>query len=66
MKGGEVAKEPKEPKESGYRALVGLSYPDPAKKGKTKRVKEGEVVDDLPSRSVSWLLEQGAIEEVKG
>lgn len=42
-----------------YRALVGLSYPP------DRRVEAGQIVDDLPGKSVKWLLEQGLIEPAK-
>jgi hypothetical protein len=43
---------------SKYRALVGLDYPP------GKRAEPGDVVDDLPEKSVKWLLKDGKIEEV--
>jgi|DEB0MinimDraft_3_1074331.scaffolds.fasta_scaffold143742_2 hypothetical protein len=43
---------------SKYRALVGLDYPP------GKRAEPGDVVDDLPDKSVKWLLKDGLIEEV--
>jgi hypothetical protein len=42
-----------------HKVLVGLTYAG-------KRVKAGEVVSDIPSRSVPWLVEQGVIEPVEG
>ena len=42
-----------------YKVLIGLNYPP------DKRAEPGDVVDDLPQKSVSWLLEQGYIEAVK-
>ena len=39
-----------------YRALAGLDYPP------DKRVEVGQVVTDLPSKSIKWLLESGLIE----
>jgi hypothetical protein len=39
-----------------YRALVGLDYG-------SKRAEAGEVRDDIPERSLPWLLEQGLVEE---
>lgn len=45
---------------SDYQALTGLSYPP------DKTVNEGDVVNDIPSKSVKWLLDQGYIIEVKG
>jgi hypothetical protein len=38
-----------------YNVLVGIDYND-------KRAEAGDVVSDLPSKSISWLLEQGLIE----
>jgi len=43
-----------------YRVLNGLSYPP------DKRAEVGDIVDDLPSKSVKWLLKKGHIEEVTG
>lgn len=41
-----------------YRVLVGLNYgPD----GSIRR-EPGDIVDDLPPKSVKWLLEQGLVE----
>ena len=37
-----------------YMAMTGLDYGD-------KRVEAGELVSDLPAKSVTWLLEQGLI-----
>jgi hypothetical protein len=37
-----------------------LSYPP------DKRAEVGDVVDDLPSKSIKWLMKKGHIEEVKG
>jgi hypothetical protein len=41
-----------------YRVLVGLSYPP------DRRAEPGDLVDDLPGKSVKWLTDQGAIEAV--
>lgn len=41
-----------------YKALVGLDYGD-------TRVEAGEVVSDIPAKSVEWLLESNSIVEVK-
>lgn len=41
-----------------------LSYK--GRDGKDKRAYQGEVVDDIPARSVSWLTGGGYIEEVTG
>jgi hypothetical protein len=38
-----------------YRATVGIDYPP------HKRVEAGELVSDIPAKSVKWLLEQGHI-----
>jgi hypothetical protein len=43
-----------------YLAKVGLDYPP------NKRVEAGELVEDLPSKSIKWLREQGLIELVEG
>ena len=39
-----------------YKILVGLNYPP------DKRAEPGDIVDDIPKRSIPWLLEQGYIE----
>ena len=41
-----------------YRVLAGISYPP------NKRAEIGDVVDDLPSRSIKWLVDAGCIEKV--
>lgn len=41
-----------------YRVLAGISYPP------SRRAEAGEIVDDLPKRSIKWLREQGFIELV--
>jgi hypothetical protein len=41
-----------------YKVQVGLDYPTP--KGK-KRAEPGECVDDLPKKSLEWLLRQGCV-----
>lgn len=43
-----------------YKVLAGIDYPP------NKRAEAGEVVEDLPSKSVAWLLEVGAIEAADG
>lgn len=40
-----------------YRILVGVDYDG-------KRAEPGDIVSDLPARSVNWLREQGIIEAV--
>jgi len=42
-----------------YKALTGLSYGN-------KTVKAGEVVDDVPAKSIKWLREQNLIVQVDG
>lgn len=39
-----------------YRVLSGIDYPP------NKRAEEGDVVDDLPAKSIKWLLESNIIE----
>lgn len=39
-----------------YKVLVGIDYPP------NKRAEPGDVVEDLPPRSIKWLRESGAIE----
>ena len=41
-----------------YKVLTGLSYPP------NKTAEVGDVVNDLPSQSVKWLLDQGHIEAI--
>jgi hypothetical protein len=43
-----------------YLVLTGLSYPP------DKRAESGAVVNDIPEKSVKWLLAKGHIEEVSG
>jgi hypothetical protein len=38
-----------------YKVLTGIDYAG-------KRAEPGDLVDDLPSKSISWLREQGHIE----
>jgi uncharacterized protein YdaT len=42
-----------------YILKVGLMFGD-------KQYEEGDVVEDIPAKSVKWLKKQGLIEEVKG
>lgn len=46
-----------------YRVLTGLNYPV---KGEDVRREPGDIADDIPPKSVTWLLRQGHIEEVEG
>lgn len=41
-----------------YLVVTGLDY---EVKGKAKRAEPDDLVDDLPPKSVKWLLEQGLI-----
>lgn len=41
-----------------FKALTGIDYPP------NKRIEAGDVVDDLPAKSIKWLREQGLIESV--
>lgn len=41
-----------------YKVLIGINYDD-------KRAEPGDVVDDIPEKSLKWLLEQNVIEPVK-
>jgi len=43
-----------------YRALVGIDYPP------DKRVEAGDLVSDLPEKSITWLMAQGLIETADG
>jgi hypothetical protein len=40
-----------------YRVLRGISYPP------NKRAEIGDVVNDIPSRSIKWLVDSGVIEK---
>lgn len=39
-----------------YKVLTGISYPP------NRRAEIGDVVTDIPARSIKWLLESGVIE----
>ena len=41
-----------------YKVLSGLSYPP------DKTAEPGDVVDDLPEKSIPWLLKDGHIEKL--
>ena len=43
-----------------YLVKTGLEYPP------DRRVEAGEIVEDIPSKSIKWLREQGWIELVDG
>jgi hypothetical protein len=43
-----------------YRAVVGIDYPP------NKRAEAGDIVSDLPEKSVAWLLDSGFIEPLDG
>jgi hypothetical protein len=40
-----------------YRALVGIEYA-------SRRAEAGDIVDDIPAKSIKWLREQNLIEAV--
>lgn len=40
-----------------YKVLTGLTYGN-------KTVEAGDIVDDIPSKSIKWLREQNLIEQV--
>lgn len=42
-----------------YKVLVGLDYDG-------KRVEAGQIVSDLPAKSIEWLLESNIIESTDG
>lgn len=46
-----------------YRVLVGLNYPAA---GLDKRAEPGDIVTDLPAKSITWLLADGYIEPMDG
>lgn len=43
-----------------YKVLVGIDYPP------NRRAEIGDIVDDIPSKSIKWLREQGIIELADG
>ena len=43
-----------------YRVLVGINYGRPE-----RRAEPGDVVDDLLTRDIEWMLNDGIIEPVK-
>lgn len=47
-----------------YTVLVGIDYPDG--KGGELRAEPGDVVDDLPAKSIGWLTEQAIVALVEG
>lgn len=44
---------------ANYRVIVGIDYAG-------KRAEPGDIISDIPSRSVGWLLEQGIVEKADG
>jgi hypothetical protein len=44
---------------TAYRALVGLDYAG-------KRAEVGDIVSDVPPKSVGWLVSQGILEKADG
>lgn len=45
---------------ASYRVLTGIDYPP------NKRAEAGDIVDDLPGKSIKWLVACGAIEKADG
>jgi hypothetical protein len=45
-----------------YEVLTELTYPDAD--GKSKTVKVGSVVSDIPAASIKWLLAQNVVKEI--
>lgn len=45
---------------ASYRVLTGIDYPP------DKRAEAGDIVDDLPGKSIKWLVACGAIEKAEG
>ena len=43
--------------DGGYKVLVGINYGID-----DKRAEPGDIVTDLPNKSVTWMLDQGIIE----
>lgn len=41
---------------TNYKVLTGIDYAG-------KRAEPGDVISDLPNRSIAWLLDQGIIEK---
>jgi len=42
---------------ASYKVLQGIDYKD-------RRAEAGDVVDDIPAKSIKWLVDQGIIEKV--
>jgi len=42
-----------------YRVIQGIDY-------KGRRAEPGDIVDDIPTKSIRWLTDQGIIEKVDG
>jgi hypothetical protein len=42
-----------------YKTLIGMNY-------EGKRVEADTIIEDLPSKSLPWLVEQGLVEKVEG
>lgn len=49
---------------TSYKVLKGMNY-RPNGKGQETRAEPGDVVSNLPKKSIEWLERVGAIEEVK-
>jgi len=59
------ARSGKEAPLASYEVKVGIDYPDPKSPGEEKRAEPGDVVDDLPEKSVKALVRDGVIEPAK-
>lgn len=44
---------------ASYKVIVGLDYSG-------KRAEPGDVVSDLPTKSIGWLTSQGIVEKIDG
>jgi hypothetical protein len=47
---------------ASYKVNIGLNYPT---KSGEKRGNPGDIISDLPTKSVDWLLREGVIELVE-
>lgn len=43
-----------------YRVLVGINYPP------DRRAEPGDIVTDIPGKSIKWLVDEGVIERADG
>lgn len=42
-----------------FKVVTGIEYDG-------KRAEPGDIVDDIPTKSVTWLVEQGIVEKIDG